>query len=151
MSGQHLCAGLTPDLWKWQSFIWVSPWRSSANSYVCNNTPTTVITQACSGEERQAVRYEGSVGRSREVERVCRQNGSGGGWMAAFIHPHSSSPPFSCCYLPLWSWMGGEQWDTVWFSTVRVGGVWGALHAILVKGRDRRARHTRLLNGLFPC
>lgn len=39
------------------------------------------------------MRYEGSVGRSREVERVCRQNGGGGGWMAAFIHPHSSSPP----------------------------------------------------------
>lgn len=36
VSGQHLRAGLTLDLCKWQSFIWASQRRSSANSYVCN-------------------------------------------------------------------------------------------------------------------
>lgn len=36
VSGQHLCGGLTPDLWKWQSFIWASRRRSGANRYVCN-------------------------------------------------------------------------------------------------------------------
>lgn len=36
VSGQHLCAGLTHDLWKWQSFIWASRRRSGANRYVCN-------------------------------------------------------------------------------------------------------------------
>lgn len=46
--------------------------------------------------------------------------------------------------------MGGARWDTVWFSTVRDGGVGGALHAILVKGRERHARHTGLLTGRFP-
>ena len=71
---------------------------------------------------------------------------------ATFIHPHSSSPPFSCCYLPLWSraegGCSGAQYGSVqWVK----GGVWGALHAILVKGWERHARHTRLLAGLFPC
>lgn len=47
--------------------------------------------------------------------------------------------------------MGGARWDTVWFSTVREGGAWGALHAILVKGQERHDRHTRLRTGPFQC
>lgn len=95
---------------------------------------------------------EGRKGRGEQGRwRGCVGKGGVSG-RGTFIHPHSSSPPFSCCcYLPLWSWMGGARWDTVWFSTVRKGGVWGALHAILIKGWERHARHTRLLTGLFPC
>lgn len=58
---------------------------------MCNNTPATVITQACSGEDVQegSLCSEGGVERRGEVGAKRRR----WGWMATFIHPHPSSPP----------------------------------------------------------
>lgn len=87
-------------------------------------------------QEGSLSEMEGRVEGSKRSWRGFLGEGGGGLEGAhSFIHPHSSSPPLLLLFAALkLNGGGGARWDTVWFSTVREGGVWGALHAILVKG-----------------
>lgn len=62
--------------------------------------------------------------------------GRGGDGRGTFIHSSSFifPPPLLLLFAALKLYGGGARWDTLQFSTVREGALWGLLHAILVKG-----------------
>lgn len=64
------------------------------------------------------------------VEGMPRQRGR----EMPFIHSFSFIFPLLVVVICFEVGWGGARWGTMRFSTVRVGGVWGSLRAILVKG-----------------